>query len=448
MAEQQQHIDYLNSVVRDELIKASVAMYNAKPANKHQFLADYFAKLSAEREGGAAPAAAEQKQDGGKQKGGKQEPKPKQEKAPKEKKGKGGGKEENKEAAAAPADAGKKEAAGPKPPAAKKVKMALSDVIIEVTPDTEIDPFDWEEVKKDIADILIDGVLWPQSDFTLQDFVFGLKKLIVICQIMDARIPSTSVVVDALKQVRGVGGAEMVSIECAAVDWEAEKTGRKGTKKPKLTAEQEAEQKAAAAEAAAAKGGKKGKGGNDGGKKKGGAEKAEGGGKKKGKEAAEPAARLVTKQMIDKDAKKIIEAAKDSTFFVASVPEMDGSAQTDVSIENLQEALKQVRAKLPNVGLMLVAAGSTTVTILADLPAAQSATVSASDWVASTGVAGTKGNATQANVSYVCNPDNGEFPIKMKDGLTAGAFTFLKKAGALDEGSEEEFYDAPDAGGY
>jgi len=394
----QEHVDYLNTVVRDELIKASVAMYKAQPANKHQFLADYFAKLSAEREGGAPPAKGgkgkDEKKEGGMSK-----------------------KEANKAAKKAKKEAAKaKPAAGgaPAPPKKKKVKMPRSDVIIECTPDTSIE-YDWEQVKKDAADILLDGVRWGM-EFSLVPFVFGIQKLVIVCQIMDAMVPTTTVITEALMTVKGIGGAEMVSIETAGVDWEAEGTGRIGTKR------------------VAIKGGK-----------------AEGKKSKKSKKSKEaPKERVVTPEAIKKDAAKIHIAAKESDWFVANVPECDGSAQTNVSIAQLQDVLKEVRTKLPDVGILIIAAGRTKLSCLASIPPAQRGKgVACQEWIKSLLVfPEAKGDANEAGAELDCDPDKDEFPIKMKDSTAGNAFAFLKKLKFLDEGSEDEFYDMPGEEGY
>jgi translation elongation factor EF-1beta len=367
----QAHVDYLNSTVRDELIKASVAMYKEQPENKHKFLAEYFAKLSAERE-----TVVEEK---------KVEPK----KAEKKKK-------------------------------KKFVKMALSDVVFDITPDTSVE-YDWEQVQKDIADIFLEGVIWA-GDFVLVPFVFGLQKLIVVSQIMDAKVPTTSVIVEAILSVNGVGGCEMVTIECAGADWSAGGHGRKGTTAPPKA------KGGAAVAAPDAKASKKSK-------------------KKKGKKA-DDGPRLCTPEMIKKDADKIAVCTKESDYYVCSVPEMDGSAQTNVTVEQLTECIKQIRVKCPNVALMLVAGGSSNLTCVADVPADKQGKINATDWVAAVEEfsAVAQGDANTACAEFVCDPEKGEFPIKMKDTTSASAFAYLKKMKVLDDGEEEVFYAMPDDG--
>lgn len=367
----QAHVDYLNSTVRDELIKASVAMYKEQPENKHKFLAEYFAKLSAERE-----QVVEEK---------KEEPK-----------------------------------AATKKKKKKAVKMALSDVVFDITPDTSVE-YDWEVIQKDIADIFLEGVLWA-GDFVLVPFVFGLQKLIVVSQIMDAKVPTTSVIVEAILSVNGVGGCEMVTIECSGANWEEGGHGRKGTKAPPKA-------KGAADAAPAAKASKKSK-------------------KKKGKKE-DDGPRLCTPEMITKDATKIAICTKESDYYVCSVPEMDGSAQTNVTVEQLTECLTQIRVKCPDVAIMLVAGGSSNLTCIADVPASKQGKINATDWVKAveefSGVA--KGDANSATAEFVCDPDKGEFPIKMKDTTSASAFAYLKKMKVLDDGEEEVFYSMPEEEG-
>lgn len=367
----QAHVDYLNSTVRDELIKASVAMYKAQPENKHKFLAEYFAKLSAERE--SAPV------------------------------------EEKKQQKPTPA------------PKKKKAKLALSDVIFEITPDTDVE-FDWEKVQTDIADIKLAGVLWA-SKFSLVPFVFGLQKLSVIAQIVNAKVPTTSVLVEAIKTVHGVGGCEMQSIETAGGNWEAEGHGRVGTTAPPTSKGKKGQQQQQSKKS----------------KKK----------KKKGKKVEE-GPRVVTPEMIKKDAEKIKVLTKEADYYVCTTPEMDGSAQTDVSVDNLKACLEQVRAKCPEVAIMMVAGGCANLTAIVDVPASKAGKVSAIDWLESVaefrGLV--KGDANTASAEYVCNADKGEFPIKMKDSTSASAFSYLKKMKVLDDGEEEVFYSLEGDDGY
>jgi len=364
---------YLEATIRGELVNALQALYKEQPAKPFTFLAEYFAKL-------VEPVAAEQKEAAPAAQG----------------KGKKENKKENKKEA-------KKEA---KKAGKKKVdaKMAKSDVVIDCTPG-EPDR-EWDDIKKDIFVLDLNGVMWAQ-DFVLQDFVYGLKKLSVVCQINDAECPSTSVIVEALLEIPGIGGAEMVSIQTAANDW-----GNKP--KPK-----------------AAKGG-------------GGGSKAK---KEKGaKKEAEKPALVVTQKEIDVAASKIAIAAAEAEFFVAGVADMDRSAQLNITVAQLEAVRDLVHAKLPALNLMIVAAGSSQVTVFAQVVDAR---ISAAEWVKQTAIgAAGAGDANKASLIHDCDPDNDEFAIKLKDVASANAFAYLKKQGVLDDGSEEVLYGDNTGEGY
>lgn len=347
---------YLEATVRDQLVKALQALYREQPAKPFTFLSEFFAKAK------AAAAPAEEKQQGQGKKQGKKKK--------------------------------------------KKVKIAKSDVVIEVTLDTEVEAT-WDEIEAGIKEIDLNGVMWPKQKFGLVDFVFGMKKMIVICQIVNAEVESTSIIVEAMKEVKGIGEANMVNIETAADDW---------GNKPRSKKQKQQQQS----------------------KKKG----------KKNKKKKAPAVRTVTPEFIAKDANLIKLQAKEATFYVAGCPAMDGSGQTNVTPEQLAELAGQVRAKFPGLGLMIVSAGSSEVTCYCQTP--EGCGLAASDW-ASTAMSGAKatGDANAAFVTKVCDPEQDEFCIKIKDNVSSSAFAALRKAGVLEEASEEEFYAAPgDEEGY
>lgn len=66
------------------------------------------------------------------------------------------------------------------------------------------------------------------------------------------------------------------------------------------------------------------------------------------------------------------------------VNELDGSGQTDVTREHLAAVAAQVRAKTPDIVLMLSAAGSSKVSVLASVSEAKKGKCSAKAWVEST----------------------------------------------------------------
>mmetsp|Transcript_2252 Transcript_2252/g.2639 ORF Transcript_2252/g.2639 Transcript_2252/m.2639 type:complete len:352 (+) Transcript_2252:27-1082(+) len=345
---------YLEKTVRDQLVKALQALYREQPAKPFTFLSEFFAAAKA-----AAPPAEEQK---------KQAPKGKKKK--------------------------------------KKVKIAKSDVTIEVTLDTEVEAT-WDQIKADIRKIDLHAVMWPPlpRKFGLVDFVFGMKKLIVMCQIVNAEVPATAPIVDAIKEVKGVGEANMVNIETAADNW---------GNKPK------------------SKKNKGGKGGNKG---------------KKGKKGKKKPAGPSIAELTAKDVTKVSLLAKEASFYVAGCSNLDGSGQRDVTPEQLRELATKVRAKLPMLGLMLVSAGSSEVTAFAMVP--KGSALNATEWAAAAlGSGKASGDASSGYITKVCDPDQDEFCIKVKDFVSANAFAFLRKAGVLEEASEDEFFGGDDEEGY
>lgn len=282
----------------------------------------------------------------------------------------------------------------------------MSDVTLEVTPDTSME-YNWDTIQAQIKDLDISGVQWA-PDFVLQDFVFGMKKLIVVAQIIDNMVPSTTVLTEAMLKVAGIGGAEMTNIETAANDWAKQ------------------DKKDAAKAAAAGQPSKK----------------------KKKKKSKKEAVRVIDDKMLKVAADKIIVQVKEAEYYVTGVPDVDGSGQTDTTREHLEAVVSQVRAKNANVTLMLVTAGKTNVTVLVSVPEANAEKVNATEWLNSTQVKG-EGDAQTAFGALPCSIDDDMFPIKVKDIVCAEAFLHLKKLGAIKDESDDELYTFGDgADGY
>lgn len=302
----------------------------------------------------------------------------------------------------------KKEKKDKKPP---RVKIAKSDVYIEVMPDTEVEDFSWDNIEKDVRAMRINGLLWAAGAFAQVDFVFGLKKMLVVCQIVDNMVESTAPVVEAIKKIKGVSECEMVSIQTAQDDWDPE------NKRSMI---------AGAASQAASDKKKGGKKGGDGKKKD-----------KKGKKQEGP--RTVTDDMIKQSAQKICVAAKEAEYYVAGVTECDGSGQTDVSKEQFLKVDKIVREKVPDCVLFYIGAGNTAVTALVTVPAAKKGKVDAIAFLNSTMVpADAKESTTEcAYGAYKCDAEKGDFPIKIKDQVNGMAFQYLRSSGLLVESDDD-----------
>eukprot|EP01125_Pyxidicula_operculata_P000911 TRINITY_DN107_c0_g3_i1.p1 TRINITY_DN107_c0_g3~~TRINITY_DN107_c0_g3_i1.p1 ORF type:complete len:105 (+),score=29.98 TRINITY_DN107_c0_g3_i1:51-365(+) len=101
-----------------------------------------------------------------------------------------------------------------------KVKIIKSNVTFDCTPDTEAEGGedknwdDWSDVIAGIKAISMEGLQW--LDFQVVPFVFGLKKLVVLCQIEDSKVPSTDPIIEEMKKVKYVDGVEMVNMEMAS----------------------------------------------------------------------------------------------------------------------------------------------------------------------------------------------------------------------------------------
>jgi translation elongation factor EF-1beta len=315
----------------------------------------------------------------------------------------------------------------------KVAKVNKSDVVIEVTPDTSIEDLDWDTqwdvVQQSIRDVKIEGLRWAK-DFALQDFVFGMKKLLVVCQIIDSKVESTAPVVERLLQIRGVGGAEMLTIETAGADWDQNELDEKNAKKKQGKKEKAAPAEGAAGEAAAPS--------------KKAAKKAA----KKEDEKEEE--RVIDEDMMKKDADKAALQCKESAVFVTGCNLSDGSGASDLTREQLTAIMTMVHEKAPDTVLMLTSAGKTRVSALIVVPAAKKGTLKAVDWLASTQLVPVGANGDdEAYGEYPCAAEKDEFPIKVKDVVNTQAFGFLKTAGLIQEESDDEVYgdDEEAAGG-
>lgn len=96
-------------------------------------------------------------------------------------------------------------------PTIKKVKYTRSYVTFDCTPDSEVE-FTWEKVEADIKEATKDVPTISWIDFKIVDFVFGMKKLICTCRIEDQKCESTSLIVEPIRKVHGVGDCEMVTM--------------------------------------------------------------------------------------------------------------------------------------------------------------------------------------------------------------------------------------------
>jgi len=323
---------------------------------------------------------------------------------------------------------------------AKKVaKVNKSDVVIEVTPDTTNEDLDWDKhwdvIQQSIRDIKIEG-LWWAKDFALQDFVYGLKKLLVVCQIIDSKVESTAPIVEAISKVPGVGGAEMLNIETAGADWEQNELDAKNKAAKEA---QQAEAAPAAEPAAQAEGAAPEKA-----QSKKQAKKAA---KKKEDEKEEE--RVIDQQMLKADADKAALQCKESAIFVAGCNASDGSGASDLTREQLAQIMTWVHEKAPDTTLMLTTAGKTRVGALVVVAAAKKGTFKATDWLSATQLVPVGPQSDdEAYGEYACAAEKDEFPIKVKDVVNSQAFTFLKTAGLIQDESEDENYDVEEGGDY
>jgi len=319
----------------------------------------------------------------------------------------------------------------------KVAKVNKSDVVIEVTPDTSDEELNWDThwdvIQQSIRDLKIEGLRWAK-DFALQDFVFGMKKLLVVCQIIDSKVESTAPVVEALLKIPGVGGAEMLTIETAGADWDQNELDEINAAKKKGKEKKEKPEKAAPAEGAAPS--------------KKAAKKAEKAAKKEDEKEEE---RVVDEDMMKKDADKAALQCKESAVFVTGCNLSDGSGASDLSRDQLTQIMTMVHAKAPDTVLMLTSAGKTRVSALVVVPPAKKGTLKAAEWLSSTQLVPSGANGEdEAYGEYECAAEKDEFPIKIKDVVNSQAFNFLKTAGLIQDESDDEVYGDDDgpAGDY
>jgi len=305
----------------------------------------------------------------------------------------------------------------------KVAKVNKSDVVIEVTPDTSNEELDWDThwdvIQQNIRDLKIEGLRWAK-DFALQDFVYGMKKLLVVCQIIDSKVESTAPVVAKILQIPGVGGAEMLTIETAGSDWDQNELDEKNAKAKK--------------EAAAA-----------------------GGEKQPSKKAAKKAAkkedekedeRAIDEDMMNKDADKAALQCKESAVFVAGCPLSDGSGASDLTREQLTQIMTLIHSKSADTVLLLSTAGRTRVGGLIVVPESKKGTLKAIDWLSSTQLVPIGPQSDdEAYGEYVCAAEKDEFPIKIKDVINSQAFSFLKTAGLIQDESDDEVYGGDEEAG-
>jgi len=308
----------------------------------------------------------------------------------------------------------------------KVAKVNKSDVVIEVTPDTSNEELDWDKhwdvIQQNIHDIKIEGLRWAK-DFALQDFVYGMKKLLVVCQIIDSKVESTAPVVAKILEIPGVGGAEMLTIETAGSDWDQNELDEKNAK-AKQAKQQQGEEGAKQSKKAAKKAAKK--------------------------EDEKEEERVVDEDMMKKDADKAALSCKDSAVFVAGCNLSDGSGASDLTREQLTQIMTMVHDKSPDTVLMLTSSGKTRVAALVVVPPNKKGTLKALDWLVSTQLVPVgPASDDEAYGEYVCAAEKDEFPIKVKDVVNSQAFTFLKAAGLIQDESEDEIYggDDEEAGG-
>jgi hypothetical protein len=310
----------------------------------------------------------------------------------------------------------------------KVAKVNKSDVVIEVTPDTSNEELDWDKhwdvIQQSIRDIKIEGLRWAK-DFALQDFVYGLKKLLVVCQIIDSKVESTAPVVEKILTIPGVGGAEMLTIETAGSDWDQNELDEKNAK-----AKKEKQEKAAAKPQA------------EGAPSKKAAKKAA----KKEDEKEEE--RVIDEDMLKKDADKAALSCKESAVFVTGCNLSDGSGASDLSREQIAQIMTMVHEKAPDTVLMITSAGKTKVSALVVVPPNKKGTLKALDWLTATQLVpvGPQGD-DEAYGEYPCAAEKDEFPIKVKDVVNSQAFSFLKTAGLIRDESEDENYDVEEGAG-
>eukprot|EP00013_Stygamoeba_regulata_P021363 CAMPEP_0177660506 /NCGR_PEP_ID=MMETSP0447-20121125/18082_1 /TAXON_ID=0 /ORGANISM="Stygamoeba regulata, Strain BSH-02190019" /LENGTH=159 /DNA_ID=CAMNT_0019165587 /DNA_START=30 /DNA_END=509 /DNA_ORIENTATION=+ len=111
----------------------------------------------------------------------------------------------------------------------------------------------------------------------------------------------------------------------------------------------------------------------------------------------------------------------------------------EVDMAYLELAAEAAQSKATNAGIMIIAADNKNVLAMAVIGKDKAGATSALDWLNSTQVKG-EGDADKAKGVLVCDKDNGQFPMKIKDQVNSEAFAFLRKHDLLPkpESSDDE----------
>jgi len=134
-----------------------------------------------------------------------------------------------------------------------------------------------------------------------------------------------------------------------------------------------------------------------------------------------------------------------STVKSFGVPFYVGDVDCNDSVEDVLATANLFAAGLPDVGCMVISGGVERFIVAAVVPEEKTSTITATEWVdeALSVVAGhvSTGNATFAHGIIPANPDQGIFPIKLKDLCRGPTFVLLRKKGLVkEEESEDEMY--------
>merc|ERR1712072_1422183 len=93
---------------------------------------------------------------------------------------------------------------------AKKGK-AKSNLTIDVKPDDlEVD---MDDLTDDVKAITMDGLKWLGGQ--LIDVAYGIQKLRIMCQIVDQKIPSADIIVEAVEELDGVQSCDIFAFQMA-----------------------------------------------------------------------------------------------------------------------------------------------------------------------------------------------------------------------------------------
>jgi len=127
------------------------------------------------------------------------------------------------------------------------------------------------------------------------------------------------------------------------------------------------------------------------------------------------------------------------------VPFYVGDVDCDNSTEDVIATAQMFQKALPDIGCMLVSGGTEKFIVVAVVPENKTGTITALEWVNTalsivSGHQGT-GSDTLAHGEIPANPDDGIFPIKLKDLCRGPTFVLLRAKGLVkEEESEDEMY--------